>query len=237
MWTCNRVAPLLLAGTLVAALLLSGCGPKALKSMKDAHRNGQYSEVATREVSCTDTDDRCNQMHLLKGDACYVLGRQAEQNDRDSTAREHFRCAAHHLGTGIQRTDADSKDWVVAGTARPQWYKNRAESLRQLQDLLAGNEARSVSRDLYEYGQTYQQALPDRAAPYFYVATARYALVQPKLLDASDGDDEVCGALTEITQTLDQAPSGPDIPTAVSTNVEQLARQIDRQRDRLECSS
>lgn len=236
MWMSKRIPRLLLAGPLVAALLLSGCGPKALDSMKEAHRNGRYAEVADRDVSCTADDDRCNQTHLLKGDACYVLGRKAERSDRDSTARARFRCAAHHLGTGIQLTESDSKDWVVAGNDRPQWYKNRAESLRQLQDLLTGEEARTVSRDLYEYGQTYQKALADRAAPYFYIATARYALVQPKLIDASPGDEDICGTLTEIKETLEEAPSGPEIPTPVSDNVEQLSRQLDRQHARLDCS-
>jgi len=233
MWMSDRTARHVLVSILVAALLGAECGLRALDEMKEAHRQAQYTEVASQDVSCDPGDARCNQMHLLKGDACYVLGRRAEA---DSTARARFTCAETHLGTGIRQTDPGSGDWAIAGNDRSQWYTNRAESLRQLQDLLAGDSARAVSRRLLEFGQTYRETLPDAAAPYFYIGTAQYALLQPQLLDAQPGDAGVCGELDTIIATLDEAPSAPDT-SDVPANIESLRRQLDRQRSRLDCSS
>lgn len=229
----NRLSTLLLASALVVALLCAGCGPRALKTMKDAHQQGRYAEVADRAVDCDAGDDRCNQMHLLKGDACYVLGRRAEAAEQDSTARVRFECAETHLGTGIEQTEANAADWTVAGKDRTQWYTNRAESLRQLQDLQSGDAARTLSKKLLDFGQAFREIDPDVAAPHFYIATARYALVQPQLIDAPPGDADVCDELNGIRTVLDEAPSGP---SDVQDNVESLRRQINSQRMRLNCA-
>lgn len=236
MWDSDRPSRFVLTSTLIAALLLAGCGLKALDAMKDAHREGQFAEVAGMEVDCDPADDRCHQMHLLKGDACYALGREAEAADADSTAEARFRCATRHLGMGIRQTEAQSGGWAIAGKDQAQWYVNRAESLRQLQDLLAGDSARAVSGRLLDFGQRFQTVAPDAAAPPFYVATARYALLQPRLIDAPAGDAEVCTALNEIHAMLAEAPA-PDSAGPVRENLDGLRRQIDSQRSRLDCSS
>jgi hypothetical protein len=238
MWSSSRGSRRVLAGLLAAALLLAGCGLKALDAMKDAHRQGRFAEVAVMAVDCTPDDDRCNQMHLLKGDACYRRGRRAEANAADSTAEARFRCAARHLGTGIRQTEAvGAADWAVAGGDRRQWYTNRAESLRQLQDLQVGDSARAVSRRLLAFGQTYREAVPEAVAPHFYVATARYALLQPRLLDAPDGKEAVCSALDTIRTGLDEAPSAPDSADTIQEALPSLRRQIERQHARLDCAS
>lgn len=236
MWMSNRASQILLASALAVALLCAGCGPRALKSMKDAHQRGRYAEVAEMDVDCDPGDDRCNQMHLLKGDACYVLGRRAEAAEQDSTARVRFECAETHLGTGIEQTEMDAADWAIAGKDRTQWYTNRAESLRQLQDLQSGDAARAVSTELLDFGQTFREVDPDVAAPYFYIATARYALVQPQLIDAQPGDTDACDELNGIRTVLNDAPSGAGTPSDVQDNVESLRRQIKSQRVRLNCA-
>ena len=237
MWILPRMSRSVLAGTLVVALFWGGCGPRTLNSMKDAHQAGRYGEVAAMDVSCAPEDDRCNQMHLLKGDACYILGRRAEGESRDSTARARFECAETHLGAGIRQTEAArSGEWEIAGSERPQWYLNRAESLRQLQDLLSGDTARTVSNRLLEFGRMYREAVPGAAAPHFYVATARYALLQPKLIDVSSGDPSVCEELNAIQTVLDEAPAD-EVSDAIQDNVESLHDQLERQRERADCSS
>jgi hypothetical protein len=238
MWSSSRGPRHVLASALAAALLLAGCGLKALDAMKDAHRQGRFAEVAAMTVDCDPGDARCGQMHLLKGDACYRRGRRAEAAAADSTAEAHFRCAARHLGTGIRQTEAaGAAGWRVAGGDRRQWYTNRAESLRQLQDLRVGDSARAVSRRLLAFGQSYREAVPEAAAPHFYVATARYALLQPRLLDAPDGDEAVCSALDTIRTVLDEAPAVPDSAATVQEALPPLRRQIERQRTRLDCAS
>lgn len=236
MWSSDRTARHVLVSMLIAALLGGGCGLRALDEMQETHRQGQYAEVAGMAVSCDPGDDRCNQMHLLKGDACYVLGRRSEAADEDSTARARFACAETHLREGIRQTEPGSGDWAIADNDRAQWHTNRAESLRQLQDLMAGDSARAVSRRLLEFGRTYRETVPEAAAPHFYIATAQYALLQPRLLDAPPGDTDVCGELDGIITTLDEAPSAPDT-SSVHTSIESLRRQLDRQRSRLDCSS
>lgn len=225
---------MLFAGALGAALLCAGCGVSTLKTMKKDHREGRFAKVAAVDLFCGPEDERCNQMHLLKGDACYVLGRRAEEADQDSTARARFECAETHLGAGIQQTDAAG--WTVAGEDRTQWYTNRAESLRQLQDLQSGEAARAASKRLLDFGRAFREVDPDAAASYFYVATARYALIQPELIDAQPGDADVCKELNAIRTVLNEAPSGPGTSSDVQDNIESLRRQVNSQRSRLECA-
>jgi len=238
MWCSNPIFPSALAGALAAAGLLAGCAPRALESMKEAHQQGRFVEVAATEVSCEADDERCNQMHLLKGDACYALGRGAEQPGADSTAEVRFRCAAHHLGAGIRQTETGgTAAWTIADDDRTRWYTNRAESLRQLQDLLVGESARAVSTRLLDFAQTYREVTPDAAAPHFYVATARYALLQPRLLDAPPGDPTACKELSALLTGLEKAPPVSDSASGpVQDSLRRLHRQIDRQHSRLDCS-
>jgi hypothetical protein len=176
------------------------------------------------DIDCDAGDDRCNQMHLLKGDACYVLGRRAEAAEQDSTARVRFECAETHLGTGIEKTEANAADWTVAGKDRTQWYTNRAESLRQLQDLQSGNAARAVSKALLDFGRAFRDVDLDAAAPYFYIATARYALVQPQLIDAQPGDADICDELNGIRRIASTIRFG-----APRTNRTTIRRTPDRE--------
>ena len=238
MWMRTRHSRFVLAGVLVSALVWAGCGQ--LKKMKDAHQAERYADVAAMDVSCDPGKDGCNQMHLLKGDACYRLGVKAEMGEEaepDSTIRRHFRCADTHLGTGIRQTEAKGAgQWKIAGSDRAQWYLNRAESLRQLRDLSTGDTARAVAERLLTFGRSYREALPDAAAPSFYVAKARYALLQPKLIDVSPGDAAVCDELTAIQNDLAEAPA-EDAADGIRKNIEDLNRQLDLQRERAECPS
>jgi hypothetical protein len=90
-----------------------------------------------------------------------------------------------------------------------------------------------VSKALLDFGRAFRDVDPDAAASYFYIATARYALVQPQLIDAQPGDADVCDELNGIRSVLDEAPSGS---TDVQDNVEGLRRQINSQRLRLNCA-
>lgn len=231
----TRVSRFLLAGFVVFALFWAGCGQ--LREMKNCHEQGEYKKLATMEVSCTPADDGCNQMHLLKGDACYRLGVKAEMGDEaepDSTIRRHFQCADTHLGTGIRQTEAKrAAQWKIAGGDRAQWYQNRAESLRQLRDLSKGDTARAVKERLLTFGQTYREAFPDAAAPYFYVAKARYSLLQPKLIDPDES--AVCEELSAIRNVLEKAPTDENTPDGIRTNIEDLNSSLELQSDRADC--
>lgn len=229
----TRVSRFLLAGFVVFALFWAGCSQ--LEEMKENHQQKKYQKVANVEISCAPSDEECNQMHLLKGDACYRLGVKAEMGEEaepDSTIRRHFKCADTHLGEGIRQSEAKgAAQWTIAGSDRAQWYENRAESLRQLRDLSEGDTARAVTERLLTFGQAYREAFPDAAAPYFYVGKARYTLLQPRLIDP---DSAVCEELSAIQDVLEKAPT-EDAPDGIRTNIEDLNGSLESQRDRADC--
>ena len=234
MRACLRAVYRSLVVLLVASFVVA-CGARTLQSMKESHREGALENVVAVDVACTPNEDGCAQMHLLKGDACYRLGRQAERADQDSTAAAHLECADTHLSAGIEQAAAQPPDdptWQVAGGDRTQWYANWAETLRQLQDLRSGEDARRTSRRLLDVAEQFQSVAPEAAAPSFYAATARFALLQPDLIDAPAGDADACGTLTAIHDSLADAPAGSD---PVADRIETLQRLVDREQDRLAC--
>ena len=123
-----------LAVLLGAALLLTACGTVGQLNKTKKHWHKQdYQWIAEQEISCKPSEQGCNQLHLLKGDACFRLAKQ------DVDPPTHYPCSAKHLALGIEQT----REWQLKDLDlnRAQTYENLCESLRQWQDLERGQRA------------------------------------------------------------------------------------------------
>ena len=122
------------SATVLLVAILAACGGiYQLKQFKDHSARSDWAWVAQQPVTCAASSDGCNQLHLIKGDACYRLAKQGAE------PRAHYQCAADELETGIAQT----KVWRESGLDlnRAQTYENLCESLRNLQDMERGAAA------------------------------------------------------------------------------------------------
>ncbi|MFY9269852.1 MAG: hypothetical protein WAO55_08925 [Candidatus Manganitrophaceae bacterium] len=163
---------------LVVVLVWSGCaGPRSLsqlKEMKKDWKEGDYASVAAEKVLCKPSIDGCNQLHLMKGDACFRMAKQGVE------PRRHYQCAADHLEEGIHQT----REWRLEGLDlnRPQTYENLSESLRQWQDMEKGAEADLLTERLLKTSEAFLQAEPGNPAGIYFQASARLTLLHKALL-------------------------------------------------------
>jgi hypothetical protein len=80
---------------LVIIALAVGCAPtiRQLADFKNLADAGDYTTITGREVTCTQGNRGCNQVHLIKGDACFELAKRGDPGRWD--------CAIQHLSRGI----------------------------------------------------------------------------------------------------------------------------------------
>jgi len=127
---------LLRAAAIAALLLALAACPKQLVKLdqaKELQQSGNFEALAALDFQCSAKDEGCNQLHLLKGDACFRLAARST----DSTARKaRLDCATSELSAGIDMTT----DWDQGGIDRARFYENLCESARLRADL--GDSAR-----------------------------------------------------------------------------------------------
>jgi len=173
---------------------LVACGSiSELKNLKNEHEKGHYETVVKTDVKCKTSDKACNQLHLIKGDACYRLGKQGKDPVK------HFDCAIEHLDKGIKLTS----DWKLddLNLNQDQTYENLCESLRERQDMNKGSEADKFTRQLLETSENFEKASPDNLAAIYFNNGAKFTLLRGPILSAP-GDAQVCAAVNNILSKL-----------------------------------
>ncbi|MBI4596735.1 MAG: hypothetical protein HY730_10250, partial [Candidatus Tectomicrobia bacterium] len=125
-----QITGLILIGFLLS---LNGCVTSQLSQFKKHYDSQEYTWIAEQEVSCSPSEEGCNQLHLIKGNACYELATHGQSPLR------YFECSATHLEMGIDQT----RQWQLEkfNLNRPQNHENLGESLRRWRDLEKGAKA------------------------------------------------------------------------------------------------
>jgi len=173
---------------------LIACGSiSELKNLKSEHEKGHYATVVKIDIKCKASDNACNQLHLIKGDACYRLGKQ------EIEPKKHFDCAIEHLEKGIKLTS----EWKLGDLdlKQDQSYENLCESLRERQDMSKGSEADKFTRRLLETSENFEKALPGNLAAIYFNNGAKFTLLRGAILSAPD-DAQVCAAVNSILSSL-----------------------------------
>ena len=179
---------------LALGLTLVACGTTGtLKKFKDQAAAGDYAWIAQQQVTCSPAADGCNQLHLIKGDACFRLAKQGNE------PRVHYACAATELQTGIDET----RDWRLdeLDLGRAQTYENLCEALRQWQNLEKGPDADQLTRKLADAAQRFLAVEPGNLAAIYFQNSARFTMLRADLLDPRDPAD-LCRQLNDILGAL-----------------------------------
>lgn len=206
---------------LVLVVLLAGCGtPKQVKQFKEAAAAGQYQELAEREVTCKPKAAGCNQLHLIKGDACFRMAKQGVNPE------QHYNCAVKHLDMGIKQT----KKWELGelNLDRAQTYENLVESLRNLQDLQRGGQARATGAQFLKIAETFEREEPKHFGAIYFAAKARMRELQPQLLRiTTENRSPLCRRLKTIRAPVARVLADP--PAENWSRYEQNYRRLDRE--------
>ncbi len=175
--------------------LMYGCGTVGqLDDAKKHWAKKDYEWIAKQEVTCGSTDDGCNQLHLIKGDACYQLAKSG----RDE--KVNYECAMTQLDAGISQTKEGKMDELNLN--RAQTYENLCESIRNLQDLNGGAAAEELTKKLVFTSQAFLSAEPGNLAGIYFLNSARYTLLRRCLINP-DRCPGLCDNLKAIQNEIE----------------------------------
>jgi hypothetical protein len=186
---------------LLALLLVAGCATgRQVSDFKELGATGDYRAIATQEVQCDAGERGCEQLHLIKGDACYRLARQGEAG--------YYDCAIRELSTGLDEVEGTA---IAAGSTGPYW-ENLMEALRQRRDL-AGSRAESapLTAALDQRAAQFILLFPGEPAGPYYSTSAGLAAI----LDQPGGPTGAsCSELVALQRRLAPAAARPGRYTA-----------------------
>lgn len=179
----------------VTILSVSGCATRQLKNFKEAAAENHWQDIAAAEVDCKADDEACNQLHLLKGDACYRLAKQ----NTDSV--KNYQCAAEQLEQGIHLTSDWSNAEAVVGK-RAQYFENWCESLRILRSEQTSTAAATpYNQKLLSCAREFLPVADDlQPAATFFLHNAQLAAIRFQIDDIGS-----CQALTQLQRDQSQA--------------------------------
>jgi hypothetical protein len=211
---------------LTLALLVAGCSaidPETaqLERFKELGSAQRHDVIAGEEVHCAEDGEVCRQLHLIKGDACFVLAR------RNDAAAAHYDCAIAELTAGL---DQEPGDETALGPDQT-FAEKLLEALRWRRDLSASSaESLPYSLRLMQEARAFRAAYPEEPAGYYFEANALYGRVIEGI--ASGGDDAViCG---DLEAALDLLEAGTPADGRYILSFERIGRDIQSTR-RAEC--
>ena len=208
---------------ILSLVVINGCCTSTIRELgnvKEHASSGDFAWIAAQDIKCKETCDGCDQLHLLKGDACYRLAKEGKE------PLNHYQCSAQYLETGIGMT----KQWNLN---RPQTYANLCESLRNWRDLLTGGAADTINERLLKDAQAFLAAEPGNSCGTYYVNNARYAKLRPRLLHP-EKDAALCGDLNSMFQSID-AGTVKTTGTACEANLEQIKKEVTEAKKIVSC--
>ena len=166
-----------------------------LQAVKEHAIQRDYAWIAEQEISCNASDEGCNQLHLIKGDACLRLAKQEEAAQKKVEAQAHYECVVTHLELGIQQTT----NWEARtlDLNRSQTYENLCEALRGWQDLEQGDKAEQLTQRLLTTAQNFLTVEPGNLAAIYFLSSAQFTLLRKDLLNPGD-PSALCNKLNTI---------------------------------------
>lgn len=169
--------------------MLCGCTAYTLNSMKKHAAKQDFVWIAEKKVSCSPIDDGCNQIHLIKGDACFRLAKS------NLEPLKNYTCSITELETGMKQTT----EWKGDGFDfnRAQTFENLCESIRNMQDLKSGAEAEELTKKLDGTSRAFLAAEPGNPAAVYFKNSAQYTMLRRCLLHP-----ENCPGLCEKLNAL-----------------------------------
>lgn len=136
------------------AVMLAACETVTLREVDDVQtrfNENKFDEVAAHEIKCQDSDDGCNKVYLLKGEACLEVAR--------------LDCAVDNLSKGIALT----KNWSAVGLEAARFYGSLCEALRDRRDeAVSGAGAAADFARLKAAAADFADAAPDHIGAVYW---------------------------------------------------------------------
>lgn len=215
---------------LVLLFFSLGCSGtlRQLDSFKKDYRQQNYRAIAAREADCEPGDQGCSQVRLIRGEACFRLAKQGQE------PKKHYACAAGELESGIRQTP----DWETFAfdLERAVVYEHLCESLRNLQDLRIGDEARAAGERLLSAAEEFYRLEPDHPASLYFLHKARFRRIQPLFPEAGAWNrKELCRQIKAMLLAM-QEGLGQAVGTGYEPNYRLFIQELKTTRQRiLEC--
>ena len=151
---------------------MGACGSVSeLKDSKKDWNSGDYAAIAAQDIRCKPSEEGCNQLYLLKGDACFRLAKMTNFNLNRPQTFENL-CEARRSwrdlesGTTAEAINrqllAGAEAFLAAepGNLAAIYFLNNAR-YAALQSCLVHTEAcPSLCQDLTAIGRSLQEAVP-----------------------------------------------------------------------------
>jgi hypothetical protein len=210
---------------LLAALGV-GCAIQDVKQLdrfKTLASEGNDGAIVAETVDCAANDPGCDQLHLIRGMACY---REAKQG---VAPKPRYQCAIDELKTGIELTGRGD----TAATESKVYMQALLESIRERQDLASNwEEGKPYTALLSSQAAAFRRLYPQAPDGYYYGATALFAEADRRLAQ-DDSVTKACELLAEAEALIE---TGSRHPGELAANLEQTGREIARTQS-LECST
>jgi hypothetical protein len=203
-------------GALLTILVYGCCTISPDECQLDRYKQwanqGNDTAIAKGTVDCAPVAPGCDQLHLIRGMACYHLGKQGV------APKSRYECAIEELQRGVEFASMNNEP--------ERHYKSYLqallESIRNRQDLSSSwNESLPYTHLLREQASEFRQMFPEEPDGYYYGATA--LLMEANRHLAQNDSSQACELLSEADNLLETNTR----PENLAENFEQTQRQVE----------
>lgn len=197
----------------LAAVTLAACATvREVDDVQTLFNEKKFDEVAGHQIKCKDTDDGCNKVYLLKGEACLGVDR--------------LDCAVDNLDKGIALT----KNWSAVGLEAARFHGGLCEALRDRRDeAVSGATAAADFVKLKAAAADFAAAVPDHIGAVYW--TQLIAFEEAK----SRAGLAACSPLDSVALKLDQNATKAAQNTRYAAPYEALVAGVTSERDNRQC--
>jgi hypothetical protein len=190
-----------------------------LARFKQWARQGNDPAIVKEPVACAPSAPGCDQLYIIRGMACYHLGRQGVE------PKARYECAIEELQHGVEFARLNDEP----ERHHKRYLQALLESIRERQDLSSSwDESLPYVVLLRERASEFRQMFPAKPDGYYYGATA--LLLEANRHMAQGASAKACELWSEANDLLEANTR----PGNLAENLAQTQRQVENLQ-RTEC--
>lgn len=180
------------------SLIISGCSLKQLKNFKEKYDKERYQWIIEEKVTCKPGSSGCNQVHLIKGNSCFILvDKTHERNGKMSL----YSCAVEEFAEGIKQTHK----WQLKefNLDRAQTYENYCQALRNLQDMQSDEKAKALGSRFLDAAKEFHKLEPDHYGANYFFALAQFRKAFSEFIANPSQKRQICNQYRQILRHVE----------------------------------
>ena len=195
------------------AVMLAACATvREVDDVQTLFNEEKFDEVAAHQIKCKESDDGCNKVYLLKGEACLDVAK--------------LDCAVDNLNKGIALT----KNWSAVGLDAARFHGDLCEALRDRRDeATSGAAATADFAKLKAAATDFAGAVPDHIGAVYW--TQLIAFEEAK----SSTGLAACSSLDSVALKLTQSAPKAAQNTRYAAPYEALVAGVTSERRNRQC--